>query len=758
MRNFVRSRLILVCTLVVILAAVVTPLTINHIFRQSAHAAGAPLIITHNRLQPLHATTVNSKNKFNVNLSISNISGTAITNYAFGGVIVDVVVQNGTPYIISYRSGCVGPLLRLTTVSKKILKPTYYAGASQTNFNRCVPTTVNIPANSTSKLTATYILQDSTTLSPIPNGAYQASEEISFTVVTTNASQRYKKLSDGSIVDTYPATHVSSGSQLLQINSNAVIPDVGANILQSTSGNSAYANAKKKLPKSVNANNLLVASISCASNTLNTPKDSLGNYWYLAARQSSGPNNAYEQGIYYTTSAKNGYDTVTFACKSKSSFTLAAFSGLTAYPLDQTGNASGYSASASVVTSAATTQLYDMVVGMVGDNSTTAHTYTSTIIGYNNVQHNYSKNGNINFVYGVTGTTGYYQTAWNSSATTYWGALQVAFKIAPTPPAYPYDSYVGSFTPKVLVIDYNTSGLSDDGSSALTQELLNAYTTGSQFHGSSFSSANLQIYNTYEEYNPPPILPGTTHGNFDGDYQAVFSKYNICNLAQTQGVNFVWIWASGSEQGGINYSADFHEWVTTGPTFYQTYGATVPTCGSTTVSTFGFNYSRNVAEAVHSSGHYMENVLQFAFGPADFSGPGGTDMYDLFDGQVSRYNGYTGPLNTQTASCGDVHFPPNATQAYDYGDTTVVNSDCATYNPGDPSSQNYVPVSINTWQSIPCDPSQPYGSFDCNQESYLLWWMQNMPGYGNGILDNTDNPMPNWWQYILALDTTVRYN
>jgi len=339
--------------------------------------------------------------------------------------------------------------------------------------------------------------------------------------------------------------------------------------------------------------------------------------------------------------------------------------------------------------------------------------------------------------------------------------LQAAFKVAPNAPAYPQNSQIGPFYPKVLIIDYNTSGQTDDGSSALTQELMNAYTTASSFHGAGSSSAQFQIYNTYTEYNPPPILPGTSHGNFTGDYQAVFNNYNICNLAASQGVNFVWIWASGSEQGGINYSGDFHEWVTTGPTFYQTYGANVPTCGSNTVSVFGFNYSRSVAEALHSSGHYMENLLQFAFGPStDLANgtPGGTDLYDLFDGQVSRYNGYNGPLNTSTAECGDVHFPPNATQSYDYGNSTVVTSDCASYNPGDPSSQNSVPVSASTWEAIPCDASLQFNTFDCQQESYLMWWMQNMPGYNSTILDQTDNPMPNWWQYILELDTTVRYN
>lgn len=231
------------------------------------------------------------------------------------------------------------------------------------------------------------------------------------------------------------------------------------------------------------------------------------------------------------------------------------------------------------------------------------------------------------------------------------------------------------------------------------------------------------------------------------------------SLHAPKGVNFVWIWAEG--EGGTNYSADFYEWVATRPTFYQTYGTNVPFCGSNTIVTNGFNYGRSVAEALHSMGHYMENLLQFTFGPStDLANgqPGGTDMYDLFDGQASRYNGYNGLLNTQTAACGDVHYPPNAVNGYDYGNNDVVWSNCSDYNPGNPSAALYWEVSAGSWQGIPCDPSLGFDSEDCNQESYLLWWMQNMPGYNNGVLDLYQYNMPDWWQYIVALDTTVRYN
>jgi hypothetical protein len=84
-----------------------------------------------------------------------------------------------------------------------------------------------------------------------------------------------------------------------------------------------------------------------------------------------------------------------------------------------------------------------------------------------------------------------------------------------------------------------------------------------------------------------------------------------------------------------------------------------------------------------------------------------------------------------------------------------VQPDCATYNPGNFGAETYVPVSVTTCRALPCDPAIQGTGFDCDQQSFLMWWMQNMPGLNNTALDCGGNPMPNWWQYIVALDTVT---
>jgi hypothetical protein len=100
----------------------------------------------------------------------------------------------------------------------------------------------------------------------------------------------------------------------------------------------------------------------------------------------------------------------------------------------------------------------------------------------------------------------------------------------------------------------------------------------------------------------------------------------------------------------------------------------------------------------------------------------------------------------------------NLRSSYDYGNNSVVWSDCIDYNPGNPSAELYWFVSAGNWQGIPCDPSLGFNTVDCNQESYFMWWMRNIPGYNNGTLDLYQYNKPNWWQYIVDLDSTIRYN
>lgn len=262
----------------------------------------------------------------------------------------------------------------------------------------------------------------------------------------------------------------------------------------------------------------------------------------------------------------------------------------------------------------------------------------------------------------------------------------------------------GGATASVLVIDYDqNSGCTGDGSANLTNELINQLNLGSMYHNANVGSANIAQYGFYRECNAPP---GTSTGAMD--IAAIFSKYGVCSLA-AQGVQFVWVWANGN----LNPHGTSFEYAATGR-YTQTWGSNMPTCANE-VEFESLNVTRTEAEAQHSTGHYMEAILQTYFGGTHqscTSGTGSGTVYDDFDGQAERYSGCTAPpLNTTSAHCGDVHFPPNTTSAYDYGNSTAVKSDCANFNPGQPATETYSTVNANTWETTdPCSGSSQSNS------------------------------------------------
>jgi Carbohydrate-binding module family 5/12 len=94
------------------------------------------------------------------------------------------------------------------------------------------------------------------------------------------------------------------------------------------------------------------------------------------------------------------------------------------------------------------------------------------------------------------------------------------------------------------------------------------------------------------------------------------------------------------------------------------------------------------------------------------------------------------------AVCGNVHFPPNGTQHYDYFDPTPVSSSCTGFGrhagPGGADAKALV------------DPSRwsQYGEFgDCGGE-FLTWWYQNMPAHGSGQTFADGRPMKSMWPFL----------
>ncbi len=142
----------------------------------------------------------------------------------------------------------------------------------------------------------------------------------------------------------------------------------------------------------------------------------------------------------------------------------------------------------------------------------------------------------------------------------------------------------------------------------------------------------------------------------------------------------------------------------------------------------GLNYERGVAEALHSFGHRTESALRHVFERWDIhnTDPNDWELFTAYDMEVPG-----------GAHVGNIHFPPNGQQDYDYG------------NP------NYVITFADNWKRYPylLDETRSVNclEWNCNHPEYMRWWFRRLPRFA-GV---TDNILSNWWYYMLDYESAV---
>ena len=118
---------------------------------------------------------------------------------------------------------------------------------------------------------------------------------------------------------------------------------------------------------------------------------------------------------------------------------------------------------------------------------------------------------------------------------------------------------------------------------------------------------------------------------------------------------------------------------------------------------------------------------------------------------------------------GNCHYVPNATAAYDYGQTNSVKSDIMSWKP---SGGTYVDISSNTWlnkkyayeNAIPMITPNTFatGNVDYTndaQSKWFIFWWQSIPGYGSNVTDTfNDKKMTfnNWWDIFYNWDDAMK--
>lgn len=285
----------------------------------------------------------------------------------------------------------------------------------------------------------------------------------------------------------------------------------------------------------------------------------------------------------------------------------------------------------------------------------------------------------------------------------------------------------------ILITDMQTAtqGMIEAG-----QALINDAT---RYHGYKDPSAPQYLeYYTYEKmeyFYPMPRgypLGGT---QYRPHYNQILSSINICDYVDNHNVKEVWIYGyhasvivpdeskMSSKYGDVSNAYPKDEYI---PEEYR-----LPQCTNSYVM-YNFTYQPGGAQAIgnniHNRMHQIENVIFFAEDlgyPPNNSNVIGSLFWDDFSVYGNRAS-----LPDYQSSCGNTHSPPNTTEEYDYDSTEYRDNNCETWHPDD-SLTTYVTANCTQW--------------GCTDVGFYKWFMQNLPGYNNGIVYN-GKQMRNWWE------------
>jgi hypothetical protein len=288
----------------------------------------------------------------------------------------------------------------------------------------------------------------------------------------------------------------------------------------------------------------------------------------------------------------------------------------------------------------------------------------------------------------------------------------------------------------VMVISLPTGQSDAAHVDRMSRHLIELLKRATRYHG--YAAPSNPPYMEYEIYQDevfvePVMPPRCGDGNYNLD--VLFTKHDICALAQQGAVDEVWFWDGG--QGGLP------EWGVSGPEWSAGY-AHMPDCGRQMVLMV-FNNTREYGVALESYAHRLEATFM-AYFPCDFSTASWPWPNSVLAcaGEVSDRTGFVGrPFvgNGDVGVCGDAHHPPNirVQQDYIFNSPDVVDSICPDWQRDDTARVSR--VSCADW--------------GCTEEGYQVWWMQNLPGYQNTNRDRLGTPQPNWWSYLFGRPTPI---
>ncbi len=209
-------------------------------------------------------------------------------------------------------------------------------------------------------------------------------------------------------------------------------------------------------------------------------------------------------------------------------------------------------------------------------------------------------------------------------------------------------------------------------------------------------------------------------------------KYKICEIAEANNVDEIWVMS-------LPYVMQWEAFMLGPNVGFGVNGGTyaIDTCHKHYVVIDGaYNTPDNL---MHDIGHRVEATMVYL-----------TSIWKSEDTQkywVNFARWGTGELNTAN-TCGNTHFPTNATVGYDYSNTRSEISSC-------PDWKNF-PDLKGERLTINCQ------NWDCKDSGWQTYWLGSLPSSPGeaSMVSNTGKQFSfkkDWWYYLLYPDNAISF-
>ena len=206
---------------------------------------------------------------------------------------------------------------------------------------------------------------------------------------------------------------------------------------------------------------------------------------------------------------------------------------------------------------------------------------------------------------------------------------------------------------------------------------------------------------------------------FTFDYDYYFTKYNVYDKVNNGTIDEVWFF------GGPVTGVTMHETIMVGKDAFWVNGKPlVKNCRNFVA--YGFNYERGVGEMLEDAGHRQESIMNNLFGTPNYN-----KDYAEFN-EWEKFTAYD-KVAPGKSGVGNVHWAPNSTGDYDWGNTRYVSSSCA------------------NWINYP-DLSGEAHNYNCSEwgdgdiRLHHKWWFKHLP---HAVGKNAETGFyNNWWIYF----------